>query len=172
MLFRSHWQKLKTLVAKDSSDYREVEAIIAEVSGKPAAEVTANAVPPPASVANVSSAVSGSVTIAPQLAAKITPGDMLFVLARAAGTSTPTSRMPLAVLRIPAPQTWPYLFSLTDAMAMAPGMNLSSFPEVVIEARISKSGGATLQPGDLTGQTAPIRPGSKNLAISISRVVP
>lgn len=113
--------------------------------------------------------------IAPGLAEKIAPGDMLFVLARAAGaagSSAPTSRMPLAVLRIPAPQSWPYLFALTDAMAMAPGMNLSSFPEVVIEARISKSGGATLQPGDLTGQTAPVKPGSKNLAITISRTVP
>lgn len=170
-----HWQKLKTLVAKDSSDYREVEAIIAEVAGKPAPGVTAKAVPPPASVANVSSTVSGSVTIAPGLAEKIAPGDTLFVLARAAGaagSSAPTSRMPLAVLRIPAPQSWPYLFALTDAMAMAPGMNLSSFPEVVIEARISKSGGATLQPGDLTGQTAPVKPGSKNLAITISRTVP
>lgn len=170
-----HWQKLKTLVAKDSNDYREVEAIIAEVSGKPATRVPPQAVQPPASVANVSSTVSGSVTIAPELTAKIAPGDILFVLARAAGAvgaNTPTPRMPLAVLRIPAPQTWPYLFSLTDAMAMAPGMNLSSFPEVVIEARISKSGGATLQPGDLTGLTAPIKPGTKNLAVTISRTVP
>lgn len=176
-----HWQKLKTLIAKDSDDYREVEAIIAEVMGKPAEVVaaparTATNGPPPLSVPSAAT-VSGSVTIAPELAASIAPGDTLFVLARAAsaaGGANPP-RMPLAVLRIPAPQKWPYVFTLTDAMAMAPGMNLSSFAEVTIEARISKSGNTTLQPGDFSGQSLPVKPnapGAKNLTISLSRWVP
>ena len=176
-----HWQKLKTLIAKDSDDYREVEAIIAEVMGKPAEVVaapagTATNGPPPLS-ASSAAAVSGSVTIAPELAASIAPGDTLFVLARAAsaaGGANPP-RMPLAVLRVPAPPKWPYVFTLTDAMAMAPGMNLSSFAEVTIEARISKSGNTTLQPGDFSGQSLPVKPnapGAKNLTISLSRWVP
>ena len=176
-----HWQKLKTLIAKDSDDYREVEAIIAEVMGKPAEVVaapagTATNGPPPLSVPSAA-AVSGSVTIAPELAASIAPGDTLFVLARAAsaaGGANPP-RMPLAVLRVPAPPKWPYVFTLTDAMAMAPGMNLSSFAEVTIEARISKSGNTTLQPGDFSGQSLPVKPnapGAKNLTISLSRWVP
>lgn len=195
-----YWQKLKTLVAKDSDDYREVEAIIAEVSGKPSAAV-ANAAPVVSGAINANAApnatpnatpndgvsggasVSGVIAIAPEVAAKVAAGDTLFVLARAAGGAN-APRMPLAVLRVPAPQKWPYTFSLTDAMAMAPGMNLSSFPEVTIEARISKSGGATLQPGDLTGQISPVKPtkptksttpgapSAQNLAITISRVVP
>ena len=176
-----HWQKLKTLIAKDSDDYREVEAIIAEVMGKPAEVVaaparTATNGPPPLSVPSAAT-VSGSVTIAPELAASIAPGDTLFVLARAAsaaGGANPP-RMPLAVLRVPAPPKWPYVFTLTDAMAMAPGMNLSSFAEVTIEARISKSGNTTLQPGDFSGQSLPVKPnapGAKNLTISLSRWVP
>lgn len=176
-----HWQKLKTLIAKDSDDYREVEAIIAEVSGKPAVaagEKAASGAPTPAissaSAVSAASVVSGSVTIAPELAANIAPGDTLFILARAASVagSANAPRMPLAVLRVPAPQQWPYAFTLTDAMAMAPGMNLSSFAEVTIEARISKSGGASLQSGDLSGQTMPVKPGAKNLAVTISRLVP
>ena len=158
-----------------------MEAIIAEVMGKPAEVVaaparTATNGPPPLSVPSAAT-VSGSVTIAPELAASIAPGDTLFVLARAAsaaGGANPP-RMPLAVLRIPAPQKWPYVFTLTDAMAMAPGMNLSSFAEVTIEARISKSGNTTLQPGDFSGQSLPVKPnapGAKNLTISLSRWVP
>jgi cytochrome c-type biogenesis protein CcmH len=57
-------------------------------------------------------------------------------------------------------------------MAMAPGMNLSSFPEVVIEARISKAGTAALQPGDLQGVTAVIRPPANGLKVQIDKVAP
>ena len=176
-----HWQKLKTLIAKDSDDYREVEAIIAEVMGKPAEVAAAparTAINSPSPLpAPSAAALSGSVTIAPELAISIAPGDTLFVLARAAsaaGGANPP-RMPLAVLRVPAPPKWPYVFTLTDAMAMAPGMNLSSFAEVTIEARISKSGNTTLQPGDFSGQSLPVKPnapGAKNLTISLSRWVP
>ena len=82
--------------------------------------------------------------------------------------------MPLAVLRIPSPKAadFPKSFELTDAMAMAPGLNLSSFPEVVVEARISRSGNAQLQPGDLSGASEPVKPGARALNVTISRVAP
>ena len=57
-------------------------------------------------------------------------------------------------------------------MAMAPGMNLSAFPEVTIEARISKSGGAQPQAGDLAGQSTALKPGTSNIGVTISRVLP
>ena len=170
-----HWEKLKTLVVKDSDDAREVDSIIAEVKGasegKPVLP-TAQPVPPvastPATVASTGKTTSGSVTIAPELAAKIAPGDTLFVFARAVNGP----KMPLAIVRVPAPKTWPFLFSLDDSMAMAPGMNLSAFPEVTIEARISKSGGAQPQPGDLVGQSTPLKPGASNISVAISRALP
>lgn len=170
-----HWQKLKTLVAKDSDDARELDSIIAEVNGisegKPtlaAAQPAPAATPAPAAVAGAVKTTSGSVTITPELAAKIAAGDTLFVFARA--VSGP--KMPLAIVRVPAPKTWPFQFSLNDSMAMAPGMNLSAFPEVTIEARISKSGGAQPQPGDLVGQSAPLKPGAANISVAISRALP
>jgi cytochrome c-type biogenesis protein CcmH len=55
---------------------------------------------------------------------------------------------------------------------MAPGMKLSSFPEVTIEARISKAGNAQPQPGDLAGQSAAVKPGASDVGVSISRVLP
>ena len=190
-----HWEKLKTLVVKDSDDYRQVEAIITEVkSGKaPIGAVAASPTPAagPASAAPVESVrpaattaagsvadaggktgatVSGQVMLAAEFTAKLTPTDTLFVFARA----KEGPRMPLAVLRIPAPKAsdFPKTFELTDAMAMSPGMSLSTFPEVVIEARISRSGNAQLQPGDLSGVSDAIKPGVRAVTVTISRAVP
>lgn len=170
-----HWEKLKTLVAKDSDDAREVDSIIAEVKGAsdgkpvlPAAQAAPATTSTPAAAASAGKTTSGSVTIAPELAAKIAPGDTLFVFARAVNGP----KMPLAIVRVPAPKTWPFQFALDDSMAMAPGMNLSAFPEVTIEARISKSGGAQPQPGDLVGQSAPLKPGASNIGVAISRALP
>lgn len=176
-----HWEKLKTLVAKDSDDARELDSIIAEVNGtsdgKPilqpaqlaqSAPAPAKSASGPAAVTGPSKATSGSVTISPELATKIASGDTLFVFARAVNGP----KMPLAIVRVAAPKTWPFQFSLDDSMAMAPGMNLSAFPEVTIEARISKSGNAQPQSGDLVGQSAPLKPGATNIGVAISRLLP
>ena len=180
-----HWEKLKTLVAKDSPDYREVESIIAEVkadkpvAGSPATTVAMPSVstPPVAgskvSVANSAKSgavVTGKVFINADVANKLAAGDTLFVFARA----KEGPRMPLAVMRVPAPgvAAFPLAFELSDAMAMAPGLKLSSFAEVVIEARISKSGNAQLQPGDLSGVTDVVKPGASGVNVTIGKVAP
>lgn len=62
--------------------------------------------------------------------------------------------MPLAIVRRPVGD-WPAAFTLDDSMAMAPNLKLSGFAQVVVSARISRSGNATPQPGDLIGQSAP-----------------
>ena len=56
-------------------------------------------------------------------------------------------------------------------MAMAPQMKLSNFDKVVIIARISKSGNAMPQPGDLQGMSAALHPGASGLKISIDQEV-
>jgi cytochrome c-type biogenesis protein CcmH len=78
--------------------------------------------------------------------------------------------MPLAVRRAQV-KDLPLTFTLDDSMAMAPGMNLSSAPQLIVGARISKSGNAIAQPGDLAGETTGVLPGAKNLAIRIGSVV-
>lgn len=176
-----HWEKLKTLVAANSDDLKQVEAILAEIrSGKapigPANPVAQAGAPPvapaPAAAAKAApgKSVTGSVSLAPELASKVASSDTLFVFARA----KEGPRMPLAVWRIPMPKPaeFPKAFELTDAMAMAPGLNLSAFPDVVIEARVSKSGNAQLQPGDLSGTSEPVKPGASNIKVTISRVAP
>ncbi len=171
------WEKLQSLLAKDSPDYKEVEAIIAEVKttkldappavAKPAATVV---VAPPAAAAKPGVKLSGRVVLAPEVAKNLAPGDTLFVFARA----KEGPRMPLAVMRVTAPMAggFPLPFELTDAMAMAPGMTLSAFSEVIVEARISKSGNAQLQPGDLSGVSGVVKPGMSGVTVTLSTLAP
>ncbi len=56
-------------------------------------------------------------------------------------------------------------------MAMAPTMKLSDQKQVVVTARVSKSGNAIPQPGDLDGRSAPVAPGTRDLSIVIGDVV-
>jgi len=51
-------------------------------------------------------------------------------------------------------------------------MKLSAFSEVVIVARVSRSGGATPQSGDLLGTSAVVKVGAAGLKLSIDSVVP
>jgi cytochrome c-type biogenesis protein CcmH len=51
-------------------------------------------------------------------------------------------------------------------------VKLSSAGEVVVEARVSRSGNALPQSGDLFGRSAPAKPGIDRLRITIDQVVP
>ena len=64
------------------------------------------------------------------------------------------------------------IIALNDAMAMAPGLNLSAFPRIVVTARVSKSGDAKAQPGDLQGASKPVANDAKGVVVEINEVVP
>ena len=121
---------------------------------------------PPGSDKSAPTSVSGTVTLAKPLAGKAAPDDTVYVFARAAEGS----RVPLAILRKQV-KDLPLKFTLDDSMAMSPAAKLSGAPKVIVGARISKSGGALAQPGDLQGLSAPVAVGSSGLAIEISQVV-
>ncbi len=125
---------------------------------------------PPAEKQGVSAdvpSVSGSVKLDPSLADKVSPDDTLFVFARA----SQGPKMPLAILRLNA-RDIPVSFKLDDNMAMTPAMKLSSFPEVVIGARISKTGQAIPASGDLEGHSVPVKIGDGDVSITIDHIVP
>ena len=79
--------------------------------------------------------------------------------------------MPLAMLRKQV-RDLPLQFRLDDSLAMSPAARLSGASTVIVGARISKSGQAMPQPGDLSGQSAAVAVGSSGLAIAIAEVVP
>ena len=194
----AQWRTLRTLVPEGTEEAQRVDAVITEVeerqaqaggapaSGRAASTTSRPSVgasagtdmkpsvgaatspgPKPSVGASTGGAVSGRVELAPALKGKLAAGDTLFVFARAANGP----RMPLAVLRVPAAEL-PRAFTLDDTMAMSPAMKLSAAGEVVIEARVSKSGTAAAQPGDLRGTSGIVQPGTANIRIVIGDVVP
>ena len=104
----------------------------------------------------------------PQLAAQVKPDDTVFVFARAAQGP----RMPLAIVRKQV-RDLPLSVSLDDSLAMSPAMVLSKFSEVSVGARISRSGNAMPQSGDLQGSKSPVAVGKdQRVAITIDSRVP
>lgn len=110
--------------------------------------------------------VGGTVTIRGDFIAKVKSTDTVFVFAQAAG-----AKMPLASVKI-APGMLPYKFTLDDTLAMSPDHKLSGQAEVVIIARVSRSGQPAAQSGDLQGQSAPVKVGRHDINIVIDRVLP
>ena len=121
----------------------------------------------PALAASAAQAVRGRVSLSSTLAAKAASDDTVFIFARAADGP----RMPLAIIKRKVSDL-PVTFSLDDSMAMSPQMKLSSFASVVVGVRVSKSGQATPQSGDLVGQSAPVALGAKPIELLIDGVQP
>ena len=89
------------------------------------------------------------VDLAPDLKAKVQPGDTVFIFARA--TSGP--RAPLAAKRLTVADL-PATVELGDSDAMMPQLKLSNFPEVQLVARISRAGQPTA--GEWIGRSQPL----------------
>ena len=108
------------------------------------------------------SSISGRVTLVNELKGLVSPTDTVFVYA----TPVSGSRMPVAIVRTTADKL-PLDFVLDDSTAMNPNVKLSSMSEVTVRVRISKSGQATAQAGDLGVSLSPVKPGSKGLNLMV-----
>lgn len=162
-----HWE---TLLAQLPPEQRGVDALrekIAELKqqaglASPAADAVAAVKP----AAGTAPSISGQARLNSALQSQASPEDTVFVFARA----IQGPKMPLALMRVQV-KDLPVAFNLDDSMAMSPQMKLSSFPDVVIVARVSKNGTAITQPGDLEGVSAPVKLGARNVQVEISRKV-
>ena len=173
------WKHLLDVLPKDSDIIPSVQQQIAraqaERDGKPLpAEETQTASAAPQEPANPTQPAAESaqlhveVALDPKLRDKLAPGDVLFVYAKAA--SGPP--MPLAIQRMDAGKL-PVTVTLTDGMGMLPSMKLSQFPQVVIGARVSKSGNALPQSGDLQVLSKPVAVTTTDpIKLTIDSVVP
>lgn len=128
----------------------------------------ADAIPAdPGQAKTVASAkVGGTVRLSAELAREAKPDDTVFVFARA----SQGPRMPLALMQRRV-RDLPLKFELDDSQAMNPAARLSSAQQVVVTARVSRSGQAQPQPGDLEGVTQAVALGRSDLEVVIgSRV--
>jgi cytochrome c-type biogenesis protein CcmH len=118
------------------------------------------------SAAAAATALKVTVSLSPALASKAAPDDVVFIFARP--VSGP--RMPLALVRKQV-RDLPATVTLDDSQGMSPAMKLSSAPEVIVVARVTKSGMADARDGDLEGVSAPVASGTKAISISIDKVL-
>ena len=168
----AHWNELLAALPKDSSIAQQVKTQIARAeaerdgrepppeaiaaAGGAAAGESGNAAEaapaaPAATAPDSGAKLTVKVALDPKLTAKVAPDDTLFVYAKAANGPP----MPLAIQRLHAGQL-PATVVLTDGMGMLPTMKLSQFPQVIVGARISKSGNAIAQSGDLQTVSKPL----------------
>ncbi|HEY0587529.1 MAG TPA: hypothetical protein VGD52_15435 [Pseudoduganella sp.] len=154
------WQAVLPLVPDDSEFARSTQAGIAEARARQGIPAAA----PGAAQAEqaVPERVSGTIRLAPGSAAP-QPGQTLFVYVRAAHGSP----MPLAAIKRPVAE-FPLPFALDDSNALASGTHLADSGKLIVGARISASGSATPQAGDLEGQAGPVAAGSSGLVIELA----
>jgi cytochrome c-type biogenesis protein CcmH len=179
----TYWERLKAN-AGDEPIGKQIQASIDEARqlaglppsapAAPAAPVAAaagKAAPAPAAKAEAAApsgkSVSGTVTLEKALAAKASPTDAVFVFARPADGS----KMPIALTRGQV-KDLPLKFTLDDTTSMNPQVKMSAFQEIILVARVSKSGSAMPASGDLEGLSKPIKVGSSGVALTIDRALP
>jgi len=165
------WEKLPALVEPNSEAAQVVQNNIAEarklLGAVPAATAPAAMSAPDATAvggtAQGSEVIRGTVSLDASFRDAVKPTDTVFVFARAAQGP----KLPLAIRKITV-QELPYAFALDDSAAMAPGMTISRFGEVVVGARVSKLGEATAKAGDLEGYSTPVKPGTSGIEVRIN----
>ena len=155
------WEKLAKQIPPDTDEARAIQGSIAEARSKGGLATT-----PTTQALAVSSGkeISGKIEIAAELTSKIKPGDIVMVIAR-----KPGERMPVAVLKVPA-TNFPMRFALNDAVAMNPSAPLSQLAEASVEVRISKTGMAKPEAGDLISSVQTIKVGANNVRLLVNQV--
>ena len=149
------WEKLAQQLPPGTEDARSIEASIADARAKGglSAKVSVN-----------TKGISGKIEISADLKSKVKSGDIVMVIAR-----KPGERMPVAVLKTSVSE-FPMDFSLTDALAMNPSAPLSQLSEASIEVRISKTGMAKPEVGDLISAVQIVKVGASNIRLVIDQV--
>ena len=150
------WEKLVNQMPPDTDDARAIQGSIAEARFK-------GGLAPSAPVASSAKLISGTIELSADLKSKMKPGDTVLVIAR-----KPGERMPVAVLRVPAAD-FPMSFVLNDALAMNPSAPLSQLSEASIEVRISKTGMAKPEVGDLISSAKTIKVGANNVRLLVDQ---
>lgn len=110
--------------------------------------------------------ISITVDLADSIKGYVPESADVFVLAKAQQGPP----MPLAVQRLTVKE-WPITVVLDDSMAMMPALRLSHYDNVVITARISKSGVGNVQAGDIQGVSPAISSQTKSINVTINEIV-
>lgn len=157
-----YWEQARKPLDANNPDLEGLESAIATVRerlGMPPTKAT------PAATSGLN--VTGQVILSASLKSKASPNDVVFIYA----TPANGDRMPLAIFKTTVSQL-PFNFTLDDSTAMAPDRKLSAAGEVMVKVRVTKSGNAMPQSGDLSGSLGPVKVGAKGLKLEIKDQIP
>ena len=168
-----YWERILPRL-KDEEDIASVTGMINSARSMLGQEtITASESTPapvsdtPAAPAPDGPAINVKVTLDPGLAGQVSGDHTLFVFAQ----ETAGPPMPIAVVRKQAADL-PLEITLHDSDAMIPTRRLSGFEQVKIGARISRTGNAIAQQGDLAAEPVIVNTGMKDtVSLSIDRKV-
>jgi cytochrome c-type biogenesis protein CcmH len=161
------WEQLLPTMTDEPEAAQSIEGLIARVREK--MQTGQDQITVDETGGETPMAISVRVDVTPSLVPLISAQDTLFIYARASEGPA----MPLAIVRKKAGDL-PVVVTLDDSMAMSPAMKLSSFATVDILARISKSGAAAPQSGDLVGEVKQLAVNQLEnpVSLTISTVIP
>ncbi|WP_312434415.1 c-type cytochrome biogenesis protein CcmI [Achromobacter sp.] len=194
----THWERLQKLLPADSEAARQIQTNIAQAramatggaggasvaaagpaTGAAASEGAASGATAPTTPATAASAsapaavttssparIAGQARIAEALRGQVAPNDTVFILAR----PMEGSRMPVAILKLQVADL-PRAFVLDDSTSMSPDATLSKAGKVRVEIRVSRSGNAAAQAGDLSGVVTDVPPRADGLELVADTVV-
>ena len=157
-----HWKRVLELLPADSDAAVKIAGDLAQLNMQQDATPRAKPMVKP-----IEKQVSGTVSIAAALLEKASPQDTVFVLARAPSTG----RMPVAVLRLQV-KDLPAKFVLDDSLAMSPDLPISRFDALTVEVRVTRSGQAPRQSGDLIGTVGQVTLGRDDVVLLADKMIP
>jgi cytochrome c-type biogenesis protein CcmH len=161
-----YWQQARAPLSPDHPDVAALDNAIGTVQQKLGLPVSKSELAKPKGSVSALN-LTGKVVLLPALQSKVNPTDVVFVYA----TPANGERMPLAVFKSTVAQL-PLRFTLDDSTAMTPERKLSAAGEVLVKVRVSKSGNAIPQSGDLVGSMGPVKVGTQGLRLEIKDQVP
>jgi len=142
---------LETLLKQVPNDQADVKNALIKYlndarqkAGMDLVEASPSVEDPKQQVTSSSSAITVNVSLSDAVHKKFDDSDTLFIYARAMNGP----KMPLALVKMTAGDL-PATVTLDDSVSMMPSMTLSSMEQVEVIARISKSGQAIMQSGDV-----------------------
>lgn len=151
-----YWQRLRAQLPADSPARGEIDGLLAELEGQ--------AQPQPVG----DTALDVTVRLDPALAAGLAADTPVFVFAKA--VEGPPA--PLAVQRATVGDL-PLTVNLSAADAMVPQLSMERYPQVRVEARVSRGGTPEAQSGDLEGASEPVDARqAETVTVTINRRLP
>lgn len=156
-------EQIVPLIDPQSDMGQSVQAMLTEARARAKMPAGTAPIQAPAAAAQTPVKVTGHVSLAADLKAKVLPEDSVFVFARPAAGGPP-----LAAMRFKASDL-PMDFDFKNAQAMMGSASASD--KILVVARISKSGNVMPVPGDLQGASKEIGMDAKGVKLVIDQEI-